>query len=92
MGFKMNKKIVQDFIVENINPGLEMHGGFLTAESLNEEDGVLFIVMGGGCQGCSAASQTLRFSIDALLKEEFPKIKNIVDVTQHSKGENPYYE
>jgi len=87
----MTKEKIQLFINENINPGLEMHGGYLTAHEYDEADGILYVIMGGGCQGCSAANETLKYSIDLMLKEEFSEIKEIQDATQHSAGVNPYY-
>ena len=87
----MNKETIQTFIDENINPGLEMHGGFLTAQEYDEGDGVLYVVMGGGCQGCAKSTLTLRTQIEFMLREEFPEIKGIQDATQHSAGVNPYY-
>ncbi len=87
----MNKEIIQKFIDENINPGLEMHGGFLTAQDYDKGLGILYVVMGGGCQGCAKAALTLRAQIEVFLKEEFPEIKEIQDATQHNAGVNPYY-
>ena len=85
------KEKIQEFINENINPGLAMHGGYLAIQDFDLESGVLCIIMGGGCQGCSAANETLKYSIDLLLKEEFSEIKAREDVTSHSEGTNPYY-
>ena len=87
----MTKENIQIFINENINPGLAVHGGHLTACGYDEGAGILYVIMGGGCQGCSAANETLKYSIDLMLKEEFSEIKEIQDATQHSAGINPYY-
>ena len=87
----MNKEIIQKFIDENINPGLEMHGGFLTAQDYDAGSGVLYVIMGGGCQGCASATATLRYRVDVMLKEEYSEIKEIQDATQHHAGTNPYY-
>ena len=87
----MNKETIQTFIDENINPGLEMHGGFLTAQDYDKGLGILHIIMGGGCQGCAKSTLTLRTQIEFMLREEFPDIKEIQDATQHSAGANPYY-
>ena len=91
MDERMTKEKIQEYIDENINPGLAMHGGYLTAHDYDEGLGILYVIMGGGCQGCSAASATLKYSIDLMLKEEFSEIKEIQDATQHSAGTNPYY-
>ena len=82
---------IQKFIEEDINPGLASHGGFINVKEFNAEDGILYIVMGGGCQGCAGAKQTMMYAVDQMLKEEFPEIKEIYDVTDHAEGDNPYY-
>ena len=87
----MNKETIQEFINENVNPGLAMHGGSLTAREFDAETGVLYVILGGGCQGCAGAKQTMMYAVDSMLKEEFSEIKEIQDTTQHSEGANPYY-
>ena len=88
----MNKKKIQEYIDENINPGLEMHGGFLLVKSLDANSKNLSVEMGGGCQGCSSSAATLKNAIDYMLREEFPELGEIEDVTNHLAGENPYYD
>ena len=80
---------VQEVIDEIINPGIASHGGFV--EMVDVSDDTLHIRMGGGCQGCSASQATLRMGIERMIKENVPEIVNIVDVTDHSAGDNPYY-
>ena len=87
----MNKEEIQAYVDDNINPGLGMHGGFLTIQDYDEGLGILYVVMGGGCQGCSSAATTLRQGIEYVLKEEFPAIKTIEDATQHHAGVNPFF-
>jgi Fe/S biogenesis protein NfuA len=48
--------------------------------------------LGGGCQGCGLASVTLRQGIEVAIRESIPEIVNVIDVTDHASGENPYYE
>ena len=82
---------IQKFIDEDINPALEMHGGFLAIEKYDEEHQHLYVRMGGGCQGCASSTVTLRLQIERFLREEFPELKEIEDVTNHAAGANPYY-
>jgi len=86
----MNREAIENFINEDVNPALEVHGGFISVEDLDVENGVLKIKMGGGCQGCAASQATLKFQVETYLKEEFPCLKVIEDVTDHSAGDNPY--
>jgi Fe/S biogenesis protein NfuA len=38
------------------------------------------------------AKATLTQGIEVILREAIPEIVNIVDVTDHADGTNPYYE
>ena len=57
----------------------------------DECDSVLYIEMSGGCQGCSSSSLTLKHGVETMIYDEFPDIEDIIDVTDHESGENPYY-
>ena len=87
----MTQAQIQKFVDEQINPALEMHGGFLTIEKFDEDHKHLYVRMGGGCHGCASATITLKLQIERFLKEEFPDLKEIEDVTNHAVGTNPYY-
>jgi Fe/S biogenesis protein NfuA len=80
---------VQMVIDEVINPGIAAHGGFV--ELVDVSDDTLYLRMGGGCQGCAASAATLRQGIERMVRQEVPQIENIIDVTDHTAGANPYY-
>ena len=73
-----------------INPSLAQHGGY--AELRAWEEPKAYILMGGGCQGCAVSAMTLRSGIERTLKDQIPEILEVVDVTDHASGTNPYYE
>ncbi len=73
-----------------INPSLAQHGGW--AELRGWEEPRAYLMMGGGCQGCAVSSITLRNGIERTLKDRIPEILEVVDVTDHAAGTNPYYE
>lgn len=80
---------VQQLIELYINPAIAAHGGFVT---LAEIDGDRALVeLGGGCQGCGLAAMTLRQGIESSIKHHVPEIVEVVDVTDHSMGENPFF-
>jgi Fe/S biogenesis protein NfuA len=80
---------VQQLIERYINPSIAAHGGFVT---LSEVDGDRALVeLGGGCQGCGLAAMTLRQGIEASIKHHIPEIVEVVDVTDHSAGVNPFF-
>lgn len=85
----MRRKIVE-VLDEMVNPHVASHGGRI--ELVDYIDGNVYLEMTGGCQGCSQSSATLRQGVQSLLREEFgDSIKEIIDITDHASGENPYY-
>lgn len=80
---------VQDVIDRQINPGVAGHGGKVALRGV--EDGVAYITLGGGCQGCAAADVTLKQGIEVMIKEAVPQVRDVVDSTDHAGGTNPYY-
>jgi len=81
---------VEYFINSELNPSLAMHGGFAKLASI--DDGYVFIEFGGGCNGCGMAGQTLSMGMETKLLRAFPELKGLMDGTDHSTGENPYYK
>ena len=80
---------VAQVLDHQVNPAIAAHGG--QARLVNEENGVVYLQLGGGCQGCGMAAMTLRQGIERILRDAIPEIVEIVDVTDHQSGENPYY-
>ena len=80
---------IQDLLTSEINVELAAHGGRVTL--LEVHDGRAFIAMGGGCQGCGHAQRTLEDGISGRIKARVPEIREVVDVTNHAAGTNPYY-
>lgn len=80
---------IQQLLAEQINPALASHGGY--AELDRVEDETAYVTMGGGCQGCAVSAMTLREGISRSIRESVPEITEVVDVTDHAQGENPYY-
>jgi Fe/S biogenesis protein NfuA len=83
------KEKVQKLLDESVNPAVGMHGGHV--ELLDVKDSTVYIRMGGGCQGCGMADVTLKQGIERLIFEEAPEVTEILDVTDHASGNNPYY-
>ena len=80
---------VQAVLDQAVNPALASHGGF--ARLVGIEDTKVFVTMGGGCQGCAASAMTLKDGIKTMLMDSLPEITDVVDATDHSAGENPFY-
>ena len=83
------KARVQELIESTINPAVAGHGGYV--ELIDVQENKVYLQMGGGCQGCGAADITLKAGIKRLIKEELPEVEEVLDTTDHSSGNNPYY-
>jgi Fe/S biogenesis protein NfuA len=81
---------VMQVLTEQINPAIAAHGG--SAELVAVEDDVAYVRLGGGCVGCGMASVTLGQGIEVAIVEAVPEVRQVVDVTDHASGTNPYYE
>lgn len=80
---------IRQLLEQQINPALASHGGYATLVGV--EGTKAFVEMGGGCQGCAVSAATLRDGIESSIKANIPEITEVVDSTNHSMGENPYY-
>jgi Fe/S biogenesis protein NfuA len=81
---------VQQVIDTRINPGVAMHGGYVSL--LDVKDDIVYIALGGGCQGCGMVDVTLKQGIEVMIREAVPEIRQVVDTTDHAGGTNPYYQ
>jgi Fe/S biogenesis protein NfuA len=75
---------------QQVNPAIAAHGG--QAELVAVEDDVAYLRLSGGCVGCGMATVTLSQGIEVAIREGVPEISQVVDVTDHASGTNPYYE
>ncbi|TAK08600.1 MAG: iron-sulfur cluster assembly accessory protein [Candidatus Manganitrophaceae bacterium] len=82
-------KAVQRVIDTEINPGVAAHGGYITLVDVKED--IAYIRLGGGCQGCGMSNVTLKQGVVVAIKKAIPEIKDVMDVTDHAGGTNPYY-
>ncbi|MBI2468970.1 MAG: NifU family protein, partial [Candidatus Rokubacteria bacterium] len=83
------KTKVQELLDSGINPAVAGHGGYI--ELLDVKENTAYIRMSGGCQGCGMADVTLKAGIERMIFEEIPEITQVLDVTDHAAGSNPYY-
>ena len=80
---------IERILLTQINPAVASHGGSISL--LDVHGDTVFLQMSGGCQGCGMASVTLREGIEKALHEQVPGVGEVVDVSDHAAGTNPYY-
>jgi Fe/S biogenesis protein NfuA len=80
---------VRQLLEEQINPAIAMHGGYAALAGIDGE--TAYLELGGGCQGCGLAAMTLRQGIETAILHHIPEVTEVVDVTDHASGTNPFY-
>lgn len=80
---------VQALLDTEINPAVAAHGGMISLAGV--KDNKVYLSFGGGCHGCGMVDVTLKQGVEARIREVIPEIEEVVDTTDHSTGENPYY-
>ena len=83
------KKIANEVLDAEINPSVASHGGHI--EILDVKETTVYVKMGGGCQGCGQASNTLKQGVERALRDKLPELDEVLDTTDHAGGTNPYY-
>ena len=80
---------VHEVIENQINPGVASHGGMVSL--IDVKNNTVYVQLGGGCQGCGMAAVTLKDGVVRMIKEAVPEVDEVIDVTDHGAGDNPYY-
>ncbi len=75
---------------DNVRPALAAHGGDI--ELIDVDNNKVYVKMTGGCQGCSSSQATLTDGVERLIKQNFPEIEKVIDLTDHDSGDNPYFK
>ena len=68
---------IQKVIDEKITPALQTHGGAVTFENFDEETGILTVSLIGACGTCPYAQETLRMTVEAVIMEDVPEVKEV---------------
>ena len=81
---------IRRLLDEKINPGVAAHGGHISL--VDVKDNTVYIRLEGGCQGCGMADVTLKQGVVQEIQAVVPAIAEVLDVTDHAGGKNPYYQ
>jgi len=75
---------------DQVRPALAAHGGGV--EIVDYDNDRLYLKLSGGCQGCASSTATLKDGIEKLVKEQYPEVLEVIDLTDHASGDNPYFK
>lgn len=65
-------------VIDNLRPYLISDGG--NVEYVKYEDGIVYIKMQGACANCGLVDVTIKDGIEAVLMDEIPEIKGVINI------------
>lgn len=81
---------IRKLLEEKVNPSIAAHGGRITLVDLQKDRA--YVRLDGGCQGCGMADVTLKQGVAVEIQNLVPSVTEVLDVTDHADGTNPYYQ
>ena len=69
---------IRRILEDEVRPAVAMDGGDVVFAGFR--DGVVEVHLQGACAGCPSSTATLRFGIEARLREEIPEVVEVVSV------------
>ncbi len=67
-------------ILDEIRPALRFDGGDVELVDI-QEDGTVLVRLLGACSGCGMSVLTLKAGIERAIKQKFPEVKEVKDVS-----------
>jgi Fe/S biogenesis protein NfuA len=80
---------VLEVLTRVVNPFIAGHGGHV--DLVGVESTTAYVELSGGCHGCGMARATLRQAIAVAICDAVSEINEVVDVTDHQSGLQPYF-
>ena len=82
-------KAIQVLLEEQVNPAVAAHGGHFPGRCPGRHG---LYPARRGVQGCGMADVTLKQGVATQIQRVAPRITNVLDVSDHAGGTNPYYQ
>ncbi len=78
------KEKIEALLDERVRPALAGHGGGV--ELVKVEENKVYVKLQGGCRGCPGARMTIKNGVEHMIREVYPDIEEVVDVTDHENA------
>lgn len=69
---------VQEILDDMVRPALQGDGGDITLIKIEDND--IYVRLVGACSTCPSSIMTMKMGVEALLKEEFPAMRELIQV------------
>ncbi len=78
IGPALTMEALQEIMDEMVRPALQGDGGDITLIKLENND--VYVKLVGSCSTCPSSITTMKLGVEALLKEEFPGMGQLIQV------------
>jgi len=78
VGPPLTMEAVQEILDDMVRPALQGDGGDISL--IRIENNNIYVKLVGACSTCPSSIMTMKLGVEALLKEEFPSMNELVDV------------
>jgi len=76
-----------DKILEEVRPYLISDGGNVSVRRVDEGNGDVYLKLEGACGSCSSSTITMKMGIERILKETFPMLGEVIQVTNDDEDD-----
>ncbi len=77
-GLPLTMENVQEILDDMVRPALQGDGGDISLVKI--EDDNVYVKLVGACNTCPSATATMKLGVEALFREEFPAMKDLIQV------------
>ena len=78
VGPALTMAALQEIMDEMVRPALQGDGGDITLIKVENND--VYVKLVGSCSTCPSSIMTMKMGVEALLKEEFPSMGQLIQV------------
>jgi Fe-S cluster biogenesis protein NfuA len=78
VGEPLTAEAVQEILDDMVRPALQGDGGDITLIKIESNN--IYVKLVGACSTCPSSIMTMKMGVEALLKEEFPSMNELIDV------------
>ncbi len=78
VGTALTMEALQEIMDEMVRPALQGDGGDITLIKVENND--VYVKLVGSCSTCPSSIMTMKLGVEALLKEEFPSMGQLIQV------------
>lgn len=68
--------------IEVIRPALQADGGDVVLRDVDEETGIVSVMLVGACRTCPASTDTLKVGIERIMRDRVDGVTEVVNVTE----------